>query len=345
MTNARRIALNLATLVPGVASIPPVRAYLAKRRTGTRGTDSARYCYAVWMRHLVMASRSGLLTTPRIIAELGPGDSLGTGIAGLLCGASRYYAFDVVEHASTQRNVAILRALVPLFRDRAAIPDAAEFPNVHPRLEDYSFPRGVLPDERLTAALEPARLEHIEASLAGNAGADSLVQYRAPWYGESTIETGTVDMIFSQAVLEHVDDLAGTYHAMARWLKPGGLLSHEIDFQEPRLRARMERPLGLFRPDVEAHPRAGFLAYQPRAALDAPAAAGKRGLPGGVRRARQVPVHIPAAGSRHSLSWDDGRRSHHEQPVRSGGEDGSVSALIAGLRRARSGSIGRGSGE
>ena len=128
MTNARRIALNLATLVPGVASIPPVRAYLAKRRTGTRGTDSARYCYTVWMRHLVMASRSGLLTTPRIIAELGPGDSLGTGIAGLLCGASRYYAFDVVEHASTQRNVAILRALVPLFRDRAAIPDAAEFP-------------------------------------------------------------------------------------------------------------------------------------------------------------------------------------------------------------------------
>jgi hypothetical protein len=36
-------------------------------------------------------------------------------------------------------------------------------------------------------------------------------------------------MIWSQAVLEYLDDLAAAYGAMYRWLRPGGMVSHEID--------------------------------------------------------------------------------------------------------------------
>ena len=37
-------------------------------------------------------------------------------------------------------------------------------------------------------------------------------------------------MVYSQAVLEHVDDLATTYAALAEWLKPGGVASHQVGF-------------------------------------------------------------------------------------------------------------------
>lgn len=38
-------------------------------------------------------------------------------------------------------------------------------------------------------------------------------------------------MVLSQAVLEHVDDLAHAYQKMYDWLKPGGVMSHVIDFR------------------------------------------------------------------------------------------------------------------
>jgi hypothetical protein len=58
-----------------------------------------------------------------------------------------------------------------------------------------------------------------------------MVQYRAPWFSLDVLEPEAVDMIFSQAVLEHVEDLAGAYRAMRRWLKAGGLVSHQVDFR------------------------------------------------------------------------------------------------------------------
>lgn len=69
------IKRRMATFVPGA-----VRLF----HRGTGGTCSARYCYAVWLRHLVLAAEHGLLDRPpRRVVEIGPGDSLGTGIAAI----------------------------------------------------------------------------------------------------------------------------------------------------------------------------------------------------------------------------------------------------------------------
>src|SRR5688572_1910025 len=179
--STKRILFNAATFLPGVARLPPVQRVFKRHSLGTHGTNEARYCYSVWMRHLSCAAASGLDTDPKAVAELGPGDSIGIGIASVLTGAERYFAFDVVAHANTARNLEIFERLVELFRSRAAIPDGSEYPRVGPTLDDYRFPDKLLSEQRMQAALEPGRLARIRESIQHTDSRDSMIQYRAPW--------------------------------------------------------------------------------------------------------------------------------------------------------------------
>jgi len=212
---------GLSTYLPGIGQ---------RLIRGTGGTDSARYCYSVWLRHLIMAGRKGLDPYPKTVAELGPGDSLGIGLAALLSGCERYFAFDVVEYANTAMNLEIFESLITLFKEKTPVPDNQEFPLVKPGLDSYDFPSDILSDKILRSALDPSRLEKIRNSILDSRQTGSMIQYRIPWFDANVLEKGSVDMVCSQAVLEHVDDLQNTYQAMRLWLKPGGTMSHVIDF-------------------------------------------------------------------------------------------------------------------
>ena len=68
--------LKIKALLSGLSTHIP--GYDHEGSTG--GTDSARYCYSVWLRHLVLGTRSAAVKSiPRVVAELGPGDSIGIG--------------------------------------------------------------------------------------------------------------------------------------------------------------------------------------------------------------------------------------------------------------------------
>lgn len=230
MVGYRRMILNTVALVPGAAQLAPIRSRLSRRGIGTGGTNSARYCYTVWLRHLMMAARLGLNTNPRDIAELGPGDSIGAGLAGLLCGAERYSALDLVKHANPVSNVLIFDELVELFRARADLPGDGEFPAICPRLDDYRFPAHILDEARMQRALHPDRVARLRDAVLGDEPSD-LVRYCVPWHEARVLERGSQDLVFSQAVLEHIDALPEAYAAMRLWLKPSGHMSHQIDFK------------------------------------------------------------------------------------------------------------------
>ncbi len=219
---------GLITFLPGMQNF---------RAAGTGGTDSARYCYSVWLRHLLGVRHCDLDTCPTTVAELGPGDSIGMGLAALLTGAERYLAFDVVEHTDLDANLRIFEQLVELFRNRTPIPDDTEFPQVFPNLRHAVFPADLLSEKRLQTSLAEERLEKIRASIRNPGGDGSMIVYKVPWNDASLIEAGTVDMVFSQAVLEHVDDLDFTYETMTVWLKEGGVTSHTVDFRSHHMTA------------------------------------------------------------------------------------------------------------
>lgn len=219
----RPLLLGIITYIPGLANF---------HSKGTGGTNSARYCYSVWLRHLVMAHRNRLCTgIPKVVAELGPGDSIGIGLAALISGTEVYYGLDIVEHATLRRNLTIFDELVDLFRRKENIPDEKEFPDVKPYLDSYEFPSQILTDDRLFASLMEKRIEQIRNSVVNFNSDTSLIKYVTPWFRPDIIQQGFVDMVYSQAVLEHVSDLHDTYKAIYLWLKSNGFVSHQIDFK------------------------------------------------------------------------------------------------------------------
>lgn len=231
-----QILKGCATLVPGVNA-------MAQRTRSMRvpaELHQARYYYEIWLRHLMKAAENGLPSNPRVVTELGPGMSLGAGLAALLSGTERYYAADTVRHASVQGNLALFDELVDLFRRRADL-RGGDSSNTEPKggayhypLASYSFPHHILNTERLDHALDPTRIADLRRSvvLAGSHDSDSSsIRYLVPWQSSEALETASVDMVFSHAVLEHVDDLHHAYEEMHRWLKVGGFMSHQIDYR------------------------------------------------------------------------------------------------------------------
>lgn len=222
------ILKGLIKNIPGIENI-----YNFQKRTGG-GTNSARYCYSVWLRHLVFAYKNGQTTIPEKIAELGPGDSLGIGLAALISGAEQYYAFDVVKYFDVSDNLKVFDELVDLFRNKSSIPNNEEFPAVKPILDNHDFPSFILSDQHLQFALNESRLKKIRDSIEALETTNSnmsMISYRTDFGNSPEINNESLDMILSQAVLEHVEDLKSAYKIMDKWLKPNGLISHDIDFK------------------------------------------------------------------------------------------------------------------
>ena len=225
--------MNKETFVPLLkGAISKFLGYKKKLPVATGGTINSRYCYTVWLRHLIHASNSGYQIEGSTVAELGPGDSLGTGLAALLCGCRHYYALDIFKYWDAQRNVVIFDELVELLRQKTDLPGDTEFPRTTPRLDDYSFPSHILHEELLQESLSAERINKIRIELVNseNSKVNEFFNSYVPWDDGSIMEKGSVDLFFSQAVLQSVNDPDATYASMRSWLKTGGIMSHSIDF-------------------------------------------------------------------------------------------------------------------
>ena len=205
--------------------LPGYAAAAGLLRRARRRNASARYCYSVWLRHLVAAHENGMTPNLDVVMEVGPGDSIGAGLAALLSGAERYVVVDWVRYTDVAGNLGVFEELLDLFGRRAPIPNDEEFPDVYPKLQDYGFPY------RLLAAPEDSKVRRVKEALARADSNESCIRYFAPYVQDEVVVPGGADILFSQAVMEHVDDVAALYRAAHGWLKPGGVASHVIDYR------------------------------------------------------------------------------------------------------------------
>ena len=212
-------------ILKGLVSSLPIMDRWRLSRAATGGSDSPRYCYSVWLRHLSILGFHGFRVRGARVGELGPGDSIGVGLAALLSGASNYVGLDIVPFSAKVNLQTIFRDLVRLYAKHEAIPNHQEFPGICPTLDSYVFPHHLidcLDLDHMVAA--------IESEIDNNLNQGDLIQYHVPWNSPAIIERETLDLIITQAVLEHVDALEETYATMSAWLKAGGYMSHVIDF-------------------------------------------------------------------------------------------------------------------
>jgi SAM-dependent methyltransferase len=88
---------------------------------------------------------------------------------------------------------------------------------------------GLAPEERRSAASCFKSVGDIASGFN-----DQILEYCVTRDGLSGAEN-SADLVISRAVLEHVNDLSGTFEDMRRALKPGGLALHQIDLKSHRL--------------------------------------------------------------------------------------------------------------
>jgi len=149
----------------------------------------------------------------RCVVEIGPGPDLGAGVVALWRGARRYVALDSRALAGRTKP-RFYQALLERLNDSEPSPEKT---------------RAVQEELALLSAGRPRRLEYLTGQspriLAGR----------------------QIDLVVSQAVLEHVVDLESLLADLALAVRDGAIFVAEVDFQTHTRRLRELDPLNIYR--------------------------------------------------------------------------------------------------
>lgn len=168
-----------------------------------------------WLKHLHHYTHGRIDIKDKVILELGPGADLGVGLLLLSQGAKQYYAFDK-NYLIKNTPLEFYKQLFSVIKD-------------HPRLHtDISTLQKEL---ELTLHKKNNRLNYI---VEKNFNIDN-------------ISITPIDIIFSQAALEHIDNLPETLHGLNKYTKTGTIFLGEIDLQTHTRWIREHDPLNIYR--------------------------------------------------------------------------------------------------
>jgi hypothetical protein len=175
------------------------------------------FCYSIFLRHYSHVAPHLSNSVPVVVAELGPGSSLGVGLCALLCGARIYHALDFVDHTDATTNLRVFDALVEMFRKRRPVPgDDTTFPTP----VSWDFPAGLVmaDDDRIRALREDLVNKK-----------NKFIRIAAPWTSCS-VPRESVGWLWSHSVMEHADEIGQVWKCYATWLAHDGIMTHNIDY-------------------------------------------------------------------------------------------------------------------
>lgn len=207
------VRIGRAVLTNVIAGVAP-NAYLSLTGQTGRGSaakespqDIASYferCLADYVARLP-AELGERRFDGRTIVEYGPGDFPGVALLLLAHGAAKVWCVDRFPMiALSPKNLEVLQCMLSRL-------GAVEAERMRGALLDPADP---------ARGFDPRRLEYVVTR-----------------HGFSELQR-SADFVISRAVLEHVDDLPGTFADMKRALKPGGIALHQVDLRSHGLHRR-----------------------------------------------------------------------------------------------------------
>ncbi len=223
--------MRLKSIIKGAGSFVYPRWRMSA--VGVEGAYSAAGSYGLFMRHALALAGIGRSFEDKLVLEYGPGATLGLGFAALICGAKRYYSYDLIDHTDADRNLAVFDELLQMFERRAALPSGGFHEKIFPILQSHEFPIEALPEDLLRRTLLPQRINSIREDIKTRGGV-FVVQRSSRDIAVAVLDE-PVDVIISESVLEHVDDLPSTYAFFARALAADGVMAHLIDYTSHNL--------------------------------------------------------------------------------------------------------------
>lgn len=214
--------VRLKPFLKGAASfvVPSLRTVHGK--LDKMSAADAEFCYSLFLRHYSYVAPYFENGIPRVVAELGPGSSLGMGFCALLFGAETYYALDIVDHTDTARNLRVFDELVKMISEHRPVP---RHETTFPPPAHWDFPSQL-------AAPSQQRVNAIRDDVERKT--KRFIRPVVPWTNAKVPER-TATWLWSHSVMEHVDDAEQAWKSCAAWLAPNGAMTHEIDYQSHHL--------------------------------------------------------------------------------------------------------------
>ncbi len=199
--------------------------YFIKGYTSPRPFDISQFQQAIdydvsivkhWLTFLALYTDCTASLRGKVVLELGPGADLGVGLITLYLGAKQYNSLDVNNLVDTVPS---------LFYDEL-------FNKIHDKIGNGDD-----------------TIDHLKEQLAlTNSGNNDRLNYVCrDDFDIRTFGKNSIDIVFSQAAIEHFDDIEKAFQQLSEVIKPGGFLVAEIDLNTHTRWLRDVDPLNIYR--------------------------------------------------------------------------------------------------
>lgn len=211
------------SVIKGILTyIPGIGLYIEKKKGKSRHSGSkAKFAYSLWFSMLVLINEKKIGVNYSKIGEVGNGGSLGVAFCALLSGAKEYCSLEIRTYIDFNEQKKLLHDVYQLLKEKTPI---TRYANLNISIENANLPDNLIK----TTPIEQEKIyNELLLDLNKQLINSKYIKLITDWEHHESLN---LSFIFSRAVMEHTNNPAQVYSAIANHLKSGEYILHDIEF-------------------------------------------------------------------------------------------------------------------